>query len=50
LTDVVLPERNRGDLDEVPEEIRDAMRFHFAMSMDEVLGAALEPAAVPAAA
>ena len=44
LTDVVLPERNRGDLDEVPEEVRDAMGFHFAMTIDEVLGVALEPA------
>jgi ATP-dependent Lon protease len=46
LTDVVLPERNRGDLDDVPEEVRDAMTFHFAMTIDEVLAAALEPAAV----
>jgi ATP-dependent Lon protease len=44
LTDVVLPERNRGDLDDVPEEVRDAMKFHFAMTIDEVLGAALESA------
>jgi len=44
LTDVVLPERNRGDLDDVPEEVREAMTFHFAMTIDEVLGAALEPA------
>ncbi|MGI8506463.1 MAG: endopeptidase La [Solirubrobacteraceae bacterium] len=50
LTDVVLPERNRGDLDDVPEEVRDAMRFHFAMTIDEVLGVALEPAALAAAA
>jgi ATP-dependent Lon protease len=50
LTDVVLPERNRADLDEVPEEVRDAMGFHFAMSMDEVLDVALEPAAVLSAA
>jgi ATP-dependent Lon protease len=42
LTDVVLPERNRGDLDDVPEEVRDAMTFHFAMTIDEVLAAALE--------
>ena len=47
LTDVVLPERNRGDLDDVPEEVRDAMKFHFAMTVDEVLGVALEPAAGP---
>jgi ATP-dependent Lon protease len=44
LTDVVLPERNRGDLDDVPDEVRNAMKFHFAMTIDEVLGAALEPA------
>ena len=50
LTDVVLPERNRGDLDDVPEEVRDAMKFHFAMTVDEVLAVALEPAAVPQAA
>jgi ATP-dependent Lon protease len=51
LTDVVLPERNRGDLDDVPEEIREAMTFHFAMSIDEVLEAALEASPVtPAAA
>jgi ATP-dependent Lon protease len=46
LTDVVLPERNRGDLDDVPEEVRDAMKFHFAMTIDEVLGNALETPAV----
>jgi ATP-dependent Lon protease len=45
LTDVILPERNRGDLDEVPAEVREAMTFHFAMSIDEVLAVALEPAA-----
>jgi ATP-dependent Lon protease len=50
ITDVVLPERNRGDLDDVPEEVRDAMKFHFAMTVDEVLAVALEPTAVPQAA
>jgi ATP-dependent Lon protease len=46
LTEVVLPERNRGDLDDVPEEVREAMKFDFAMTIDEVLGAALEPAPI----
>jgi ATP-dependent Lon protease len=46
LTDVILPERNRGDLDDVPEEVREAMKFHFAMTIDEVLGNALEAPAV----
>ncbi|MHB8694062.1 MAG: endopeptidase La [Solirubrobacteraceae bacterium] len=50
LTDVILPERNRGDLDEVPEEVRNAMKFHVAMTIDEVLGVALEPAIVASAA
>ncbi len=50
LTDLVLPERNRGDLDDVPDEVRDAMKFHFAMTIDEVLGVALEPAPVASAA
>jgi ATP-dependent Lon protease len=44
LTDVILPERNRGDLDDVPEEVREAMTFHPVMTVDEVLGLALEPA------
>jgi ATP-dependent Lon protease len=50
LTDVVLPERNRGDLDDVPQEVRDEMTFNFAMSVDEVLAVALEPAPLRQAA
>jgi ATP-dependent Lon protease len=45
LTDVVIPERNRADLDDVPEHVREELRFHPVMSLDEVLGVALEPAA-----
>jgi ATP-dependent Lon protease len=45
LTDLVLPERNRGDLDDVPEEVREQMTFHFAMTIDEVLSVALESVA-----
>jgi ATP-dependent Lon protease len=44
LTDVILPERNRGDLDEIPEEIREQMTFHPVMTVQEVLDRALEPA------
>ena len=43
LTDVVIPERNRGDLDEIPKEVRDAVRFHPVMTVGEVLELALEP-------
>jgi ATP-dependent Lon protease len=44
LTDVILPERNRGDLDDIPEEVREQMNFHPVMTIDEVLELALEPA------
>ena len=42
LTDVVIPERNRADLDDVPEHVREELTFHPVMSLDEVLGTALE--------
>ena len=49
LTDVILPERNRGDLDDVPDEVREAMTFHPVMTIGEVLELALEPVAATAA-
>jgi ATP-dependent Lon protease len=45
LTDVILPERNRGDLEDVPEEVRESMRFHPVLTVEEALAVALEPAA-----
>ena len=44
LTTVILPERNRADLDDVPDDVRDAMTFHPVMTIEEVLDIALEPA------
>jgi ATP-dependent Lon protease len=44
LTDVVIPERNRADLDDLPEDVRDAMTFHPVLSIGEALDVALEPA------
>ena len=44
LTDVILPERNRGDLDDVPEDVREEMSFHPVMTVGEALDLALEPA------
>jgi ATP-dependent Lon protease len=43
---VILPERNRADLDDVPAEVREAMTFHPVMTIGEVLDVALEPAPV----
>ena len=50
LTEVIVPERNRHDLDDVPADVRDRMRFHIVSSVDEVLAVALEPLAVAKAA
>ena len=47
LTDVILPERNEPDLDDLPAEVREQMHFHPVKSLDEVLALALEPTAVP---
>ena len=50
LTDVIIPERNRGDIDEVPEEVREQLTFHPVMTVGEVLDLALEPAQSPSLA
>jgi ATP-dependent Lon protease len=47
LTDVIIPERNRADLDDVPTDVREAMRFHPVMTLGEVLDLALEPKPQP---
>jgi ATP-dependent Lon protease len=39
---VIVPERNRGDLDEVPEEIKNELEFVYVSRMDQVIEAALE--------
>ena len=42
LKEVILPKRNEGDLDDVPEQIRAEIAFHVAETIDQVLAAALE--------
>jgi ATP-dependent Lon protease len=39
---IIVPERNRGDLDEVPEEVKSGLEFVFATRMEQVVEAALE--------
>ena len=50
LVDVILPERNREDLEEVPAEVRQQMRFHPVSSVEEVLAIALDCRGVALAA
>jgi ATP-dependent Lon protease len=47
LTDVILPGRNAGDLDDVPESVREVMRFHPVHTVEEALAVALEPVPQP---
>jgi ATP-dependent Lon protease len=47
LTHVIIPERNRADLEDVPDDVREAMSFHPVMTLGEVLELALEPKPKP---
>jgi len=42
---VILPEQNRKDLEEVPENVRQELEFHFVSRMEEVIQIALLPVA-----
>jgi ATP-dependent Lon protease len=42
LKEVILPKRNEGDLDEVPDQVRNEMTFHLAETVDQVLAVALQ--------
>jgi ATP-dependent Lon protease len=42
LKEVVLPKRNEGDLDDVPDQVRDEIAFHPVETIDEVLAIALD--------
>ena len=44
LTTVILPKRNEQDVDDVPDEVRQSMKFIYAESVEDVLNAALEKA------
>jgi ATP-dependent Lon protease len=53
LTEVILPKRNEGDLDDVPLQVREQITFHPVEDVRDVLAVALraeEPAAVTSAA
>ncbi len=47
---VIVPDRNKADLDEVPKEVRDELEFVFVNRLDEVLKAALESMPQPSQA
>ncbi|MGH7281889.1 MAG: S16 family serine protease, partial [Polyangiaceae bacterium] len=44
---VIVPEKNKADLDEVPAEVKDSLEFIFTAKMEQVLEAALEEKLTP---
>jgi len=40
---VILPDRNRKDLEEIPSRVKEALSFKFAKNVDQVLRTALRP-------
>jgi hypothetical protein len=45
---VILPKRNEKDLDELPDQVRQEMKFVFAEQVSDVFNAALSEKRVPA--
>ena len=43
VSDVIIPQGNARDIEELPEEVRASVRFHPVKTMDEVLAIALRP-------
>ncbi|HMO26257.1 MAG TPA: endopeptidase La, partial [Tepidisphaeraceae bacterium] len=41
---VIVPERNRKDMPDIPDEVQKTLKFHFVSTVDEVLELALGPA------
>ncbi|NTU60292.1 MAG: endopeptidase La, partial [Deltaproteobacteria bacterium] len=44
---LIVPERNRKDVEELPAKARKALEFHFVKTMDEVVDLALKPLPTP---
>jgi len=42
ITEVILPKENEKDLEDIPEEVREALEVHLIESMDDVLRLALD--------
>ena len=42
LRTIILPEKNRNDLQEVPEQVKNELKFHFIRKMGEAVDIALK--------
>jgi len=42
INEVILPQENEKDLEDIPDEVRDVLEVHLVESMDDVLRLALD--------
>jgi ATP-dependent Lon protease len=49
ITTIILPKENESHIDDIPEDVRKQLSFHFVRTLDEVFDIALLPAASGAA-
>lgn len=42
ITEVILPQENEKDLEEIPEEVKSVMQFHLVSHMDDLLPLVLD--------
>jgi ATP-dependent Lon protease len=49
IREVVVPKRNEKDLPDLPQEVKDHLKFHFVQNVDEVLRVALGASAMKGA-
>ncbi len=43
ITQILLPIQNEADMEDIPEDVRDALTFHLVHTLDEVFELSLEP-------
>ena len=47
IKEVIVPKRNEKDLPDIPDEVKETLKFHFVENVDEVLAIALSVKAAP---
>lgn len=47
IEEIILPRANEADIEDVPDEVRDVLKFHFVENLSEVLAIALTPESEP---
>jgi len=47
ITTIILPKENEADIEDIPEDVRNRLKFYCVATLDEVFDIALLPAATP---